>query len=285
MVLGEGWGGNEEIQGATASWSTAQDSRIFLPATGGGAGYRLTVTALPFEYPGATAQQVSLQINGHRLEPVAMSSGWDTYSWEIPADLVRSGLNDVRFGFERLDAPADVLPGNGVIGATGIQTPVAIEVNSGGPADFAFISVGSGDDIQDGSVHGPGYNVAVIHPKSGRLLDMRAFDTTPGGSEQNAAALADMLDAVPEGRIVAVAVQGDGAAYLTEDAVRALTQIGGQVDLRGTTGWSHSLIGIKGAAPGAALEVAGPDQGWLRAAPDRRTLAMAVDLILWERME
>jgi hypothetical protein len=84
---------------------------------------------------------------------------------------------------------------------------------------------------------------------------------------------------------VAVALQGDGAAHLTEDAVRALSQIGGQADLRGTTGWSHALIGVKGAAPGTALEAAGPDQGWLRAAPDRRTLAIAVDLILWERVE
>jgi hypothetical protein len=72
---------------------------------------------------------------------------------------------------------------------------------------------------------------------------------------------------------------------LTEDAVQALSQIGGQADLRGTTGWSHALIGVKGAAPGTALEVAGPDQGWLRAAPDRRTLAIAVDLVLWERVE
>ena len=284
IALGEGWSGNEEIQGATANWAEAQDARIFLPSTEG-ADYRLTVTALPFEYPGADEQRVSLEVNGQRLEPVVMRSGWNTYSWDIPAEAICSRLNDVRFQFDRLDAPAEVLPGNGAIGTTGLQSPVAIEVNSGGPAGFAFIAVGSRDDAQDGSVHSPGYNVAVIHPQSGKLLDLQGFDTTPSGSESNAVALAEMIDAVPGGRIVAVALQGDGAAHLTEDAVRALSQIGGQADLRGTTGWSHALIGVKGAAPGTALEAAGPDQGWLRAAPDRRTLAIAVDLVLWERVE
>jgi hypothetical protein len=284
MALGEGWGGLEEIQGATASWSVAQDARIFLPSTGGAA-YRLTMTALPFEYPGASEQGVSLQVNGQQLERVAMSSGWGTCNWDIPADVVRSGLNEVRFSFDRLDAPADVLPGNGEIGATGLQAPVDIEVNSGGPADFAFIAVGSGDEAQDGSAHSPGYNVAVIHPRSGKILDQRGFNTSSGGSEAEAAALADMIDAVPDGRIVVVAMQGDGAAYLTEEAVAAFYQVGGQVDPRDTAGWSHAIIGVKGAARGAALEVAGPDNGWLRAAPDRRTLAVAVDLVLWERME
>jgi hypothetical protein len=284
MALGEGWGGNEDIQGTTASWAVAQDARVFLPSTEG-ASYRLTMTALPFEYPGADEQRASVEVDGRRLEQVAMSSGWGTYSWEVPADLVRTGLADVRLRFERLDAPADVLPGNGEIGATGLQAPLPIEVNSGGPADFAFITVGSGDDARDGSVHSPGYNVAVIDPRSGKLLEQRGFDTTPGGSESEAAALAEMIDAVPEGRIVVVAMQGDGAENLTAAAVEALRQIGGQVDPRGTAGWSHAIIGVKGAAPGTALEVAGPDGGWLRVEPDRRTLAIAVDTILWERME
>ncbi len=68
----------------------------------------------------------------------------------------------MRFEFERLDAPADVLPGSGAIGATGVAAPVAIEVNSGGPADFAFITIGDEPEAEDGSAHRPGYNVAVI---------------------------------------------------------------------------------------------------------------------------
>ena len=284
MVLGEGWAEAEEIQGVSANWAIAQDARVFLPSAGG-QDYHLTVTASPFDYPGAEGQGVTLWVNGQRLERVGLSPGWATYSWEVPARFVRSGLNDVRFEFDRLDTPADVLPGNGSIGRTGVQAPVAIEVNSDGPADLAFITVGEGDKAEDGSDHRPGYNVAVISPQSGKLLERQGFDTTSGGSEAESAAMADLIGEVPEGQIVVVALQGDGAAHLTEEAVLALRQIGGQADLRGTSGWSQAIVGVKGAAPGTALEVAGPESGWLRVAPDERTLAIAVDAILWEQGE
>ncbi len=281
MALGEGWAADEEIQGASANWAAAQQAQVFLPAAAGQE-YDLSVTAMPFDYPEAEQQAVTLWVNGQRLEQLAMPAGWTSYDWTVPAHLLRPGLNDVRFEFDHLAAPAEVLPGNGAIGATGVQAPVAIEVNSGGPADFAYITVGTGDEAQDGSVHRPGYNVAVLHPQSGKLLDQRGFDTTSGGSEAEAAALADFLSALPKGRIVVVALQGDGAAHLTDEAVAALRQIGAEVDVRGTAGWSHALVGVKGAQPGTALEVAGPENGWLRVAPDRRTLAIAVDTLLWE---
>ena len=214
-----------------------------------------------------------------------MSPGWGAYTWEVPVQFLRPGLNDVRLEFDRLDAPADVLPGNGAIGGTGVQAPVAIEVNSGGPADFAFITVGTGDEAEEGSMHSPGYNVAVIPPKTGRVLDQQGFDTTPDGSESEAVALADFVMSVPEGRIVVVALQGDGAAHLADEAVAAFHAIGGQADPQGTTGWSHAIIGVKGAAPGTALEVAGLESGWLRVAPDRRTLGIAVDTLRWEQID
>jgi hypothetical protein len=284
MVLGEGWAGAEEIQGATANWATAQGARAFLPAQEP-VDHRLAITALPFDYPDALPQQVTPSINGHPLESTALSPGWQTYSWQVPASLVKTGLNEIAFEFERLDAPADVLPGTGAIGATGIQAPVAIEVNSGGPAGFAYITIGEGDGSEDGSEHRAGYNVAVIDSQTGRLLLSKGFDTTPGGNDAEATALADFIAAVPQGQIVAVALQADGAARLNEATVGALHSIGGQADPRGTSGWSHALVGVKGAAPGTALEVAGPNTGWLRVAPDRRTLAIALDTVVWEQAE
>jgi hypothetical protein len=259
----------------------AQDARVFLPVSEK-TDHRLTVKALPFDYPGAPEQTVMAAVNGHSLPGAAMSPRWGTYTWQVSGDILQPGLNDLRFEFGRLDAPADVLPGSGVIGGTGVPAPVAIEVNSGGPADFAFITVGSGDGVEDGSVHRPGYNVAVIEPHGGRVVDRQGFDTAPGSGEAESTALADFIANVPEGQIVAVALQGDGAAYLTDDALAGLRAIGGQADPRGTAGWSHAIIGVKGAAPGMAMEATGPENGWLRVAPDRRTLAIAVDTILWE---
>jgi hypothetical protein len=284
MALGEGWAEPEEIQGVMANWAIGQDAQLFLPAVAG-VDYHLTLTALPFDYPGAEEQRLALWANGKRLGWAGMSPGWDTVRWEIPAQFLHQGLNDLQFEFERLDAPADVLPGNGAIGGTGVQAPVAIEVNSSGPAELAYITVGEGEGAEDGSVHRPGYNVAVIDPRTGELLDRQGFDTTPGGSEAQADGLASLIEGLPEGQIVVVALQGDGAVHLTARAVAALRAIGGQADLRGTTGWSHAIVGVKGAAPGTALEAAGPDDGWLRVAPDRRTLAIAVDTVLWEQTE
>jgi hypothetical protein len=278
MAVGEGWAQDETIQGASANWAVAQGAQVFLPAPEG-ADHYLTVTALPFDYPGAREQTLVPYINGHRLERIAFSPGWNTYSWQVPAQLVHRGLNQVRFEFDHLATPAEVLPDSGAIGTTGLQAPLAIEVNSGGPADFAYITVGD----TDGSVHGPGYNIAVIHPTTGQVLERRSFDTTPGGSEAEAAALADFIAALPEGQIVVVALQGDGAVRLTEADVAAFRAIGGQADLQGGTGWSHALIGTKGATPGTALEATGQDGAWLRVAPDLRSLAVAVDTVTWKQ--
>jgi hypothetical protein len=283
--LGEGWDGAEDIQGASAQWAVNQDAQVFLPTAGDG-GYRLTLTALPFGYPGSGTQTVTPKINGHSLDERDLAPGWNPVSWEVPASTLREGLNELRLELDYLVAPVEVLPDNGLIGGTGVRAPVAIEVNSGGPADFAYITIGDAayDNAEDGSIHRAGYNVAVINGKSGKLLDKQGFDTTPGGGEGEEAALAEFIESVPDGRIVVVALRGDGAAELSDIAVAAFRSIGGQADPRGSEGWSHAIIGVKGAATGTALEAAGPDTGWLRAAPDRRTLGMAVDTLLWEQV-
>jgi hypothetical protein len=283
MAQGEGWAEAEAIQGMSANWAQAQGARVFAPTLGPQA-HRLTIRTLPFEFEGATPQTVAPEINGEMLDPVTLTSGWNEYAWDVPAELLRQGLNDVRFHVARLDAPADVLPDNARVGSTGVQAPVTIEVSSGGPEGFAYITLGEGEDVVDGSLHHPGYNVAVVDAKSGKLLDARGFDTAPDGSEDNARALADYIAAVPQGRIVVVAMQGDGAARLTDHAVAALHTVGAGLDPRGQTGWKHAVIGVKGASRATALESGGaePGDGWLRVAPDRRTLSIAVDWVLWE---
>ncbi len=285
MATGEGWGGTEVISGATARWAVAQDARVFLPAASGTA-HRLTLTALPFDYSGAEQQGVALWVNGHRLETLDLAPGWGTYEWDVPAHALWEGLNDVRFRFTRLDIPNRVLADDGVISGTGVRTPVAIEVNSGGPAGFAYISVGdaAGGDAEDGSVHQPGYNLAVLHPRTGRIIQRRGFDVTSTGSKAEVSSLVDFLQSVPNGQIVIAALQGEGLDYLTDTGVASFRTIGAQGDPRQHTGASHAIIGVKGAAPGTASEVTGPGNGWLRVAPDLRTLAMAVDVISWHQI-
>ena len=127
----------------SANWAVAQDARVFLPASGRDrpspdadrAALRLSRRGGPADRPaGQRPPLASRSALLAGLEP--------TTPGRCRPGFLRQGLNDVRFEFERLDAPADVLPGNGAIGGTGVQAPVAIEVNSGGPADFAYITVG-----------------------------------------------------------------------------------------------------------------------------------------------
>ncbi|MBN1660814.1 MAG: hypothetical protein JXA93_20635 [Anaerolineae bacterium] len=284
MVVGEGWAGAEVVQGATARWAVAQEAQLFLPSAPG-SDYQLGVGMLPFDYPGAPEQGARLIVNGERLMRVRVAPGWNVYRWDVPEEALRAGLNDVRLEFDQTEMPGRVLAASGAIGSTGVRAPVPIEVNSGGAAGFAYITLGEAGDEVDGSVHSPGYNVALVDARNGRLVERAGFDTTPTGSEAQAAALAEYLWAIPNGRIVVVAVQGDGGARLTDEAVAALGTIGAQQDLRGTEGWSHAIVGVKGAAPGTAAEVAGPEGGWLRVAADWRPLAAAIDSLRWERVE
>ncbi len=78
------------------------------------------------------------------------------------------------------------------------------------------------------------------------------------------------------------AVRDDASRFLTDRAVAALASLGSAVDLRTTPGYGHALIGVKGAAAGAAAEATGQQGAYLRLAPDRRSLAAAVD---WVRLE
>ena len=44
-------------------------------------------------------------------------------------------------------------------------------------------------------------------------------------------------------------------------------------------GQAHALVGVRGAAPGAAAETIAPEDAFVRVAGDFRTLAAAVDWV------
>jgi hypothetical protein len=69
----------------------------------------------------------------------------------------------------------------------------------------------------------------------------------------------DFVDSAPDGWIV-IATVSDNASNLTQDGVRALRKIGSIRDVRGKGRWGHIVIGVKGAAPGTAVEFVGQSQ-------------------------
>ena len=135
------------------------------------------------------------------------------------------------------------------IGQTGRPAPVDLDVRSPGTTGGGFASVRvNGHELIGARARG--YWLAALDPTDGRVLGARAFED----SER----LAAFIEAWPAGTIVVAVAMGDLASQLSERAVSALRSVGGRVDLRGTSGWSHALVGTRGANPGEALEEGGP---------------------------
>ena len=281
---GPGWSVDEgDIGGASGVWVDGRAAELFLPLRfETAAPLDVVLRVQPFAHPGAPQQTLSLEMNGVDLGTQALQPGWQEVRFRAPAEATRSGLNRLWLRFSHSARPIDVLPGQAMIGATGVQSPVDIEINSGGAAgDFAFMTVtspaGAATDVSAGR---RGYNLAAVDPKSGKVLDVRGFDTF--ANEFEADRLAQFIEGLPNGVLVLGAARGEAGVSLNDRAIAALASVGSAVDLRNTPGHGHALIGVKGAAPGAAAEETGPGGAYLRVAADRRDLSAAVD---WVRLE
>jgi hypothetical protein len=228
LYFAEGWGGlaGHEV------WAQRQTARLFVPLTGGPQRVTLRLFA-----PGE-GQRVVVSLNGWRSGLMPLVRGWSDYTLDLPGEAVRPGLNEIHLDFDRLYPVTSALPG----------AAPALFVQSAGEevGDFGHIYV-DGVDI---SPNQRGYDVAVIGPAGS--LQTASFDThlDPGAS----ARLAAFIAAVPDGQTVAVAAADEASMNLGEDAVVALRSIGATGDLRGKFRWSQAIIGVKGAAPGSALE-------------------------------
>jgi len=99
-----------------------------------------------------------------------------------------------------------------------------------------------------------GYNLATIAP-DGEVAGVRVFNTSWHESESHA--MAAYIRSVPSGWTVVAATNYDASRALTADAVEALRTLGMTVDLRGRFSAAHAAIGVKGGAPGTALEQTG----------------------------
>jgi hypothetical protein len=98
-----------------------------------------------------------------------------------------------------------------------------------------------------------GYNVMVVAPHTGVVVERRSFDVYH--DSQQADALAAFIDRVPTGWIVAAAVRDEGSGNLNSAARRALASIGAAAVQNIRLQDSYAVIGRKGAAPGCAPEI------------------------------
>ncbi len=275
---GEGWAGNEEIFAATANWATAPEAIIFFPARGGG-DRRLALQMAPFNYPNMPSRQsIGFSLNGESMaDSFSLEEGWQTIEVTLPEVYLKEGLNRLTLHFSQTAQPRQALPANTTIGQTGVETPLDIEVNSG--EDFAFITVGFGEEAVDASAHRRGINVAVIEPESDQIMAVKGFD--PAANAYEAAALSQFIEEIPAGRMVVIATQGlEAAAFFNPDTLADLQTLGLATDALVPP---FSAIGVKSAPAGTALQTTANNKGtaYLRLglSPDTRNLAAAVDKI------
>ncbi len=281
---GPGWSGDEgDIGGASGAWVDGREAELFLPLRfETAAPVDVVLRVQPFAHPDAPQQTLAAEMNGVDLGTLPLQPGWQEVRFSAPAEATRSGVNRLTLRFSHSARPVDVLPGQGLIGATGVQAPVDIEINSGGAAqDLAFITVTAPEGAAtDASAGRRGYNLAAIDPVSGQVLEVAGFDTYANAFEADR--MAQFIEKLPNGAIVLGAARGEAGVALNDRAIAALASLGSAVDLRATPGHGHAFVGVKGAAPGAAAEQTGPEGAYLRIAADRRDLSAAVD---WVRLE
>jgi hypothetical protein len=282
--VGGGWDYSvvEQPYDATGIWATDTTADLYLPLDGP-KDVTLRLALAPLAYDEAPPQKVSIRVNGEAvLKEQPLVPGWQTVQARVPASVTRRGPNRVTLDFAWAESPRKVFPdpaSRAVIGSTGVVSPVNLDVHS---FDEAFISLFglNGAEVKASSGR-RGYNVTVIDPRTGKVIEAVGFDTAANPYEADA--LAAYLTGIPKGRIVAVATKGDSGANLTPAAVEALRNLGSRAqapaDLQGM---AHALIGVQGAAPGTAAEEIKPGDAFVRVAGDFRTLAAALD---WAELE
>ncbi|MBI5649436.1 MAG: hypothetical protein HZC40_03155 [Chloroflexi bacterium] len=246
LNLGEGWG---VVNPDASVWATRRDAK-FYARLDAARNYAFSFSA----FAPMPDQRVRVMVNGQLLCALALDEGERVYSCRAIGDARawRAGMNEIIFHFDTLTPVSSRFIGNYAVGATKILAPVSIVVASAGSevGDFAHVYV----DGIDTSPNLRGYNVVVLHEKTGALEARAAFDTFKSADES--ARLAQFIAAIPNGRIVAVVVRDEASRNLMQDAINALRSIGASQDLRGKFRWSHAIIGVKGAPPKSAREIA-----------------------------
>ena len=243
LNLGEGW----SESGGQYVWAQRRETRLFVPLPRQRQEMTLRLMA-----PGPD-QSVEIILNGRSLGRLDLSAGWHEYQVLLPSAYLQDGLDEFRFLFRRHFPVAQIRNGDYIIGETGVSAPVNILVKSAGEevGDFGHIYV----DGRNLSPDERGYNIVMLDPLTGIVEGTGHFDTF--ATEEESGRLADFIATIPEGKIVAVAVEDEASLHLTEGAVQALGSIGATGDLRDMFRWEHAVVGVKGAAPGEALEEIG----------------------------
>jgi hypothetical protein len=200
--------------------------------------------------PGAQTRWIDVSLNGHGLGHPELGGDWTRVTLPLAGPRHHSAPNVVAIHFHYRESDADSMRR---IGHTGMTSPVDLQIISAGldAGNEGMIYV----DGRQRAVNRRGYNLVAIDPVRGDVLWSEFFDTFVSAAESRR--LAEAVGRLPARTIVAGAVKDEASGALTDEAVAALRTLGGTEDIRGRYRASHLLVGVKGAAPGTAVEESG----------------------------
>jgi hypothetical protein len=231
------WSGD----GAAYRWATRSRALLWLPLAP--VDYRLTLR-LTGPRP---EQRLTLRVNDQVIGIVTVTDGWADYVFDVPAAVLRDGLAQITLecGTTPISAGRH---GDYSIGRTGVVSPVDISVTGAGylAGNFAHVYVAGREVVSPTR----GYHLVSVNPRTGQVERIGWFDTFADAAESER--LAQFVDDLATGQIVAGAAADEVSLRIQPAAVEALGQLGVAADPEFRSG--HAFIGVKGAVPGQAVE-------------------------------
>jgi hypothetical protein len=226
LYFGEGWGLLSRGQPITAQ---RQEIRLIVPLNT--APQQLTVRMRLPEEARINSRTFYLELNGWQSAPQTITTTWQEFTFKLPAEAIRPGLNDLWLHFD------DVTP---VPPFSPETPPLDITVLSAGAevGDFGYIFA-NGRQI---SANQRGYNLAIIEP--GADIQIKYFDThvDPAASANLSRAISVVSSSQAGETIIAIAAADETSAKLDAEAVLALQSLGAKGDLRSCFRCSHAII-------------------------------------------
>ncbi len=244
MLFDDGWGrAQEDNAGFGLRWATEANTRLMLPLEN--KNYEMT-----FRLRGARpSQKIQLRVNETLVTEWTITDAWGEYTARIPASATRDGLDELIFASETV-ALNDAAPDDRTLGGTGIVSPVDLAAVGAGfdAGKFGEIFVAGQNQI----LSTRGYHLVAVNPQTGKVDAVGSFDTFADRAASRR--LVEFIRALPSGEIVVGVAIDDASKELTTDAFAALQSLGVAGDARAQFRAGHAFIGLKGLAPGQAIE-------------------------------
>ncbi len=222
LYFGEGWGMLSPGHPITAQ---REETRLLLPLTV--SPQQITLRARLPEFAQTHTRSVHLELNGWQSDAQQITKAWQTFTFELPVEAIRPGLNGLHLHFDDVTSLPPLQPETPVLDVTVLSAGEEV-------GDFGHIFV-NGHKV---SPNQRGYNIALIQP--GTLPQTANFDThlDPAASTD----LANFVNSAPAGTLIAIAAADEASAKLGKEAVLAMQTTGATDNLRGCFRCSHAII-------------------------------------------